>query len=417
LRWPALKQNNARLLYLEQNPEAAHGGQRNAEAELRSLRARRDDASKRHSELLPALEGMLNDMASEWPRDGLSEQQMLSLEYIFVDTPEIRHRLAAKLAHEANRAWLLKRNIAQLQGFLGISKAAIAAPAAYFNLDDRRFWVIVPWVAQSLILLCADEKRDLGKRTSNLVKGIAVAAQSLIQQPFIGARQPLAWQSTITRATGAGIFALRVVASVPETERADVLELNKLALAHAFMMLAARNPPHQSWPLLDRLAASSVQNMGILPSPEDIRKQWCLSEELPDYPRALALWSSPDLVVRHKPLADELFRRVGKSPLSRSGRDLQMSRMLSLLDLAVASHAMTNNPDFLLDIVRLWSEGYRDWHEITDRWLGAAKTLTEAVTLDGPARAAMLANETFAHSYCRQMVERLKEQPAPDAVA
>jgi len=52
--------------------------------------------------------------------------------------------------------------------------------------------------------------------------------------------------------------------------------------------------------------------------------------------------SSPDLVAKHKPLADELFRRVEKSPLSRSERDLQMSRMLSLLDLAVASHAMTN---------------------------------------------------------------------------
>ena len=43
---------------------------------------------------------MLSDMAADWPNDGLSDAQMRSLEFIFVDTAEIRHRLAAKLPIE-----------------------------------------------------------------------------------------------------------------------------------------------------------------------------------------------------------------------------------------------------------------------------------------------------------------------------
>ena len=253
-----IKNEGARLRYVAQNPDSAPGGPRNADAEVRRLTARREDALKRYSELLPALEQMLCDLASDWPHEGLSDQQMLSLDNIFVNTPEIRLRLAQKIGHLENRNWLLKRNLGRLQGFLGLVATPTEVRTGYFNLDERQFAIIVPSAASSLTDLYAEDRRGVGKRTSDLVAGIAKAAESLVQQPFIAARQPEAWQSIITRAAAADIFALMVVESVPEERRAEVDELNKLALDHARIVLSAKNPAHQSVPTLDRLAARAI---------------------------------------------------------------------------------------------------------------------------------------------------------------
>ncbi len=88
------EQNTARLRYLEQNPDKAIGGIRNTEAEMKMLRMHLDRGADAYAKLLPELEGMLTDMAADWPSGGLSDAQMQSLEFIFVDTAEIRHRLA-----------------------------------------------------------------------------------------------------------------------------------------------------------------------------------------------------------------------------------------------------------------------------------------------------------------------------------
>jgi hypothetical protein len=103
-----LEQAQARLRYLEAKPEAAMGGRHNFDAEVRMLRNQIDNASERLSKLAADIERMLGDLAADWPSNGLSDDQMQSLEYNFVSTPEIRHRLAEKLPHGSNRTSLLK---------------------------------------------------------------------------------------------------------------------------------------------------------------------------------------------------------------------------------------------------------------------------------------------------------------------
>ena len=88
------EQCEARSRYIELKPDAAIGGARNADAELRSLRIQRDHAVERNMKLLPQLETMLSDMAAGWPEHGLSAAQTAGLDNIFVETPEIRYRLA-----------------------------------------------------------------------------------------------------------------------------------------------------------------------------------------------------------------------------------------------------------------------------------------------------------------------------------
>lgn len=112
-----LKQNAGRLRYLEQHPDKAMGGIRNAAAETAGLRRQLDYAEQARTKLLPELEQLLGDIAADWPAAGLSNEQMQSLEFIFVDTAEIRRRLAAKITQQADRNRLLGRNVNQLRDF------------------------------------------------------------------------------------------------------------------------------------------------------------------------------------------------------------------------------------------------------------------------------------------------------------
>lgn len=398
------EQNTARLRYLEQSPDKAIGGIRNAEAEMKMLRAQLDRAEDAYAKLLPELEEMLNDMAAEWPSDGLSDAQIQSLEFIFVDTAEIRHRLAAKLSHQANRDWLLKRNVTRLQDFIGLNRNPEDVSKEYFLPDERRFAAIEDWTAQSLILLYDTDNRGVGRRTSDLVSGVAQAAEKLIAQPFISGRQPKSWQSIMTRAACAGRFAFKVVASMPQDRRESVARLNKLALEHAFMLLSARDLPVQSATSFHQLAAQAVQHMEWTSNPDEFREKWALAEDLPDFAQALALCSSPALAEKHQDLACRLFKRVCALPLSRGSYNLQMSRMLTLLDMALAASARAGKSGLILCARRLWASGYRDWLPINTRWEGIAEKLALAIEIDGTERAEIIADEAFANSLCRRLI-------------
>jgi hypothetical protein len=406
------EQTGARLRYVEEHPEQAMGGLRNAEAEKNMLRNQLDHAEKAYAELLPALEDMLSDMAKEWPAEGLSEEQMRSLEPIFVDTAEIRHRLAAKLAHRVNRDWLLKRNVDRLRDFIGLAKTPDAVPREYFLPDERRFAAIADWTAPSLVLLYDGDNRGVGRRTSDLVSSTAVAAQGLMAQPFIPGRQSGPWQSIMTRAACAGRFAFAVVASTPEIRRASVERLNELALEHAFKILSARNLPTQSADTFHRLSIQAVRHMEMATKPDTVREKWGLTKDLPDFARALALWSSPALVEKHKALARDLFQRVCVTPLSRGSYNLQMSRMATLLDTAIASSFVANKKSLIGCIEEIWRSGYREWLPITDRLEKAAERLALAVDHDGAERVEIIADAVFATSYCRRLIDA---KPSLDA--
>ena len=405
------EQDSARLSYVEQNPDKAIGGRRNADAEIIMLRDRLDRANETYSKLLPELEAMLEDMAADWPAEGLSHEQMVSLDHIFVDTAEIRHRLAAKLTHQANRDCLLKRNITRLEDFIGLRRDSVDIPKEYFLPDERRFAAIVRWTAESLILLYEQDNRGVGKRTSDLVLGVATAANELIAQPFISGRQPEKWQSVMTRSACAGRFAFAVVAGTPTQRRSEVAQLNELALDHAFRLLSARNPPSNAAAVFHELAAQAVEQMGFSSTPEELREKWALAGALPDFARALALWSSSALVEKHMPLACTLFQRVGALPLSRDSYNLQMSRMLTLLDAAIGSGALVEKRDLVSRICELWTSVYRDWLPISARWEGIAKTLASAVETEGAERDQIVADKAFINSYCRRLIEK-RQRPS-----
>lgn len=260
-------------------------------------------------------------------------------------------------------------------------------------------------MAQSVVLLYSQDRRGIGKRTSDLVKPLADAAIALLDQPFIASRQPTAWQSVVTRSACATAFALMVVASAPADRRNELLVLNGYSIAHAFVLLRGPVPEQHPPRVFHELTTRAVHQMAFQEQPDDLRRSWALAEFLPDYPRALALWSSPVLVEAHTVLAFDLLRRVGRLPLSRSRLNEQFLRLLTVLDTAVAACAAASKTDLLSSLVARWDEIYAECRTVTDRFANAAKMLAAAVNADGPERASLLADANWSQSACRQWIE------------
>jgi hypothetical protein len=126
---------------------------------------------------------------------------------------------------------------------------------------------------------------------------------------------------------------------------------------------------------------------------------------LPAFARAMALWSSPALVGENKALAAELFRRTSELPLSRGARGLQVSRMLTLLDLAVSACTESGRQDLVRDLIELWVEVYGDWQPLFPQWANAAETMAAAVERDSSERITFLADPSFAQTHCRRLIE------------
>jgi hypothetical protein len=87
-----------------------------------------------------------------------------------------------------------------------------------------------------------------------------------------------------------------------------------------------------------------------------------------------------------------------------------MSRMVTLLDTAIASSAQANKSNLIACIKEIWKSGYREWLPITDRLENIAETLTQAVDHDGAERTEIIADAVFATSYCRQLIDASAQQ-------
>ena len=406
------KETTARRDYLDRHPENAFGGARNAEGEKQSLERRLAELNAQYETLIPALEQSLVELAASWPQKGLSETQLLQLDNIFVDTAEMRFRLAEKVSHINNRNWLLKRNLAGLKSYLGLAHPRLAFAEPLY-LTERFATETAPWVARSSVLLFDKDEIGIGRRTGRSLDALTSEAERLLTRPFFAARASSRSQSVAMRAACAYLYALMVVAATPEDRRGEVEKLNEMAIEHTGLLLCVPLSYQLDARLFDRLASSAVHQMLFFTGGSEARRRWALNDRLSDFPRALALWSSPDLVDQYPELAASLFEEVGALPLSHGALDRQISNLLTLLDAAVASCVAADRSDLLEQISGQWDSIYADWLPVSNRWANAAADFIAAIDHEGPERTGVLADPALAGTHCRALVEARKNAAGP----
>ena len=176
---------------------------------------------------------------------------------------------------------------------------------------------------------------------------------------------------------------------MPEGRRDAVMRLNALALEHAFGILSHGESPVQALEAFFRLTTLAVENnMRYGASPDDLREAWSAAEMLPDFARALALWSSAGSSspnIKHwRPISSAAWEpchclKEGKISIcckcSTSSTRLFHPALLRIEPILPPMSFRYGGPRI------------RNWHAINDKWAESATTLANAIAADGPERA------------------------------
>ncbi|MEZ5850426.1 MAG: hypothetical protein R3D68_07230 [Hyphomicrobiaceae bacterium] len=368
------------------------------------IAARRADHAQRQSDHDLRLEALLNDLAGIWPADGLNETQMDVLDPAFVDTPQIRLRLAEKLAHTTNRQSLLKRNIDQFKAEVGLFADPTSAFDDYHAPEPERFYDLALVTARSFIALNRDSPEAIGHKTSNfLAKGVA-AALTMLEQPFVATRQPMRWQSALSRTACALIFALLVAGSVEPAFRQAVEKLRQLALMHAANVLGVGQPSSRQRSVLDTLSGLAIQAMMAGPAERDELIAWSQRRDLPAMTRARALFAIAGWQPADTRRARDLFCEAAELLLSARADPEHLNRLAGLVDFAAARAWQANDAARLTLLVELWSTIKPAWGRYLSDCEDFAEVIARGLRHDGPERRRILEDDMFRGSYVRAVI-------------
>ena len=359
---------------------------------------RKQEASARHEE---ALDRILDDMARLWPASGFSQVQYQFLTPSFVDSSEIRHRLAVKIQTAPERTVLLKQNIDAWKHEVGVGRRAEEVFADEYHPQVNTLVEQTQWAARSFISLHEDKSGGVGRPTSLLIARLKTEAEAILEQPFMAARQGTRWQAALLRSTACALFALIVVVETPTQQRAGVSVLCSYALEHARQLLHQAERIGANWELIDRLASLAIGVMAEDPASASVLDIWADDAELPALVRAMAAWSSRDYLTTCIDSASRLFTTAAEPPILRASRDQHFNQLMSLLDIAVARVGPSDDADHADRLRSLWLQALSMWSEHADEWTSAADWLIKAVKGDGPERALLFTHPAFANSRCR----------------
>ncbi len=382
------------LDFLRAHPERAVGGVAYAADEIDRLTHLVNEHGEGAKRCAATLERILTDMAACWPGRGLSAEQMAWLEPAFVDTPEIRHRMAEKLFHTENRKALLKRNVDAITEEIGLDRKDDKVFDEFFRADRDRFIDKAAWCAKSLIALYDQDNKGPGRRAGQLVGPLADRAQALLGKPFIAARQPNRCRSAIGRSIAADLFALAVVAETPDDRRDDVDTLRRHAIDHAFAVLRSTGGQLDDQDCSDGLARIAIAHLDA-----DRLTDWIAACDLPPVVRAHALWTHPDRIASDPDLAQSLFLLAAKPPVSPHAARHHFQLVACLLDAAMAAAARAGAFHLLDELEELWKQVAPAWQPILDaRWADLAGMIARALKSEGPDRNYILSDHCFANS-------------------
>jgi hypothetical protein len=401
-----LPQIEARRQYLGVHPEGAMGGAAHLAHELDRLDREETELRAANIETATALETALDDIARGWPTEGLIGDQLRWLDAAFVETCEIRHRLAIKLPPSPNRDALLDANIRQMKDALGLFAKLPEVFGQHFNGGANGLVQTLWWSAHSHVARYADDPRGIGRLAGITLEKLVTAGEQLIDQPFVASRQFERWSSAVGRLTCCHLWALFVVAATPATHAVQTDHLRKMAIEHtASLFRSAGSVYHDQGDMMGRLALTVVDYLG-----EDVALGWAFDAALPDYLRVLAAWGWPKAVRDHPELATDLFAGIAEHPLSMHGRDRQINRLVTFVDWIVARAWKRQDQDCIAHLTSAWSSCRHNWTDVlTGPLLDAPSWFWTALREDGASRTQLLADGRFAKTAC---VSQLKQAEA-----
>jgi hypothetical protein len=233
------------------------------------------------------------------------------------------------------------------------------------------------------------------------------AGFELLQQPFMRTRQPMRWQSALSRTSCSLVFAFLVVGVVDDAHRPAVERLRLLALEHAANLLALSRHYGGSRSMLDALAGLSIQAMVDRANERAELMAWSRREDLPSMVRARAIWAAPDWTPEDQQHAHALFLAAAEPPMSARAEPEHLNRLAGLVDFAAARATKLRDDDRLALLETLWTAMQPTWQAHMAECEDFAQALVRGLAADGPERRRILDEELFSGTYSRAALEHL----------
>ncbi len=398
----AVRELSHRLRWLEAQPQPLSPFDQNELVHLPAQLSKRRQEAEQHEK---AFDCILDDVARYWPQDGLSPDRLAIVLPAFVDSEEVRYRLAMKLTTEPARAQILQLNLDAWMSEVGLNRPVSKVFDDDFSPRADDLFDQTLWAARSFIALHPQPKGGIGRQTSLVLGAMRKSADEVLGEPYMAARQPVRWQSALLRSSTLAIFALLVVHEVPAERRAETGKLAEFALDHAREVLMQGEVIAARWELADMLARLAIWRLAQDPVLHHKLCEWANCEGLPMLVRAMAAWSSTAYVQGQIESAGQLFVEAGWPPVSGHGAGRSFDQLMSLLDIAVATTAPLKVTSIEERLMGAWAEVIGAWPSEQSCWRDAPARLLKAVRGDGLERDALLANPAFQESLCRKLIE------------
>ncbi|NLR73516.1 hypothetical protein HGI47_21950 [Novosphingobium sp. ERN07] len=313
-----------------------------------------------------------------------------------------RQELAIAIGAGEARRRLLDRNVDDLLNAIG-AKEEQPAFLDYFALKKSRFFELSDGAAQALMILAADNDKNIGKWASQGIAKLATAAGYELAEPFIRSRHHTRWQSALGRFACAVAFAFAVADALPVERHPEIRVLTRHALGHARNILKQVPEPFDAtewW--FEHLSLCMIRWTDIQGTTGEM-EAIALDESQPFLARSLALWSGTELARKHTELALECFEKAhARSPGEMAMPDNAM-RAVRALDLAVGCCGADEVAERLIPV---WDKIFSSWRSaLSADWSTLCNFLILAVRGVEPCRTRLLGDGRFRQSQCRSTIE------------
>lgn len=268
------------------------------------------------------------------------------------------------------------------------------------------------WGALSFISI--NENNQLGRKIGQFIGPFHKKLNALTSTPYLHVITPNIWRDRIGQLALTNLFPLLCI-DYSDKCKHDFSMLISYGIDGVFEVLSlAQNnwsTPHKTRSLLDTLLGQLtwlLWNFREELSPKDFRSQWIQSNLLPCHSKALVIWSSPVHVSKHTDYAISLLQELADIPLNDTLETEQLNRILTIMDVAIASAFRDNALDTLPTLHNAWRAIYDAWGERVPAYLKHLTHDLEEVMNSKNIDRSILKNTGFENSYCLRYLKQLK---------
>lgn len=402
-----------RLVILRADPNAAVGGAQYADEEIERFANELAESAKQVTASEDAVDELVRDIALAWPDHELPDTDLELVKKAFAfDMAEFSTRIAQQMRLSPARTQLLDEVIQRMFDYLGLDVQSDVFDN-YFFPESTEFPVAAGWTSRAIGLRYEQGPLDAGHATARTLSALAKASAAVLNAPYAAARRPVQYQAALTRRACSVWFAMRVACGETSEEKSKRVKLMSIALGEARATLCRDRSDMDTKGWTFRLAQFAVQSMAKGDCP-DTRGAWSQDLSLPDFVRALVIWSDIGLIRNDLAKAEQLFVAVGtrKTYLSESLEGLKQG--VTLLDLAIATCVRNCAIDAEQMVLDVWPKIFDSWRSVADaRFQDIHLHLFDAARNDGALRRKFLADPMWMGSVSLEPVREAERRQRP----